>query len=312
MDVHSTTTEVCVRNGRGKIVLRRRIESTKTGMEEFILSIAGRKRVVVEESQMADWVTRVLQPHADEVIRCQPQHNRLISKSEDKCDETDSESLSELLYLDRLKPVHHPGAVYRELREAVRAYWIASQELTRAKNRLKAFFLFNGLHEIGGAIFCQRRRDGHLKRLEEKEASVKLARLLYERMDHCRQLKGKHIRVLRDSAEPVQELVGVLKTIPAIGPISAYTLVAYLEDGRRIPNKRKLWRYAGLSLRRHESRGIGTEGASYTGNRRLKHVVMSAAITVVSQTENNGLSKLWEREIRQKVDPKRARRNLAR
>jgi len=312
MDVHSTTTEVCVRNGRGKIVLRRRIESTKRGMEEFVLSIPGPKRVVVEESQMADWVTRALQPHVDEVIRCQPQHNRLISKSEDKCDETDSEALSELLYLDRLKPVHHPEAVYRELREAVRAYWIASQELTRAKNRLKAFFLFNGLHEIGGAMFCLRKRDRHLKRLEEKEASVKLARLLYERLDHCRQLKGKHIRVLRDSAEPMQELVRVLKTIPAIGPISAYTLVAYLEDGRRISNKRKLWRYAGLSLRRHESRGIGTEGASHTGNRHLKHVVMSAAITVVSRREKNALSRLWEKDIRQKVDPKRARRNLAR
>jgi transposase len=257
-------------------------------------------------------VTRVLKPHVDEVIRCQPQHNRLISKSEDKCDETDSETLSELLYLNRLKRVHHPAEEYRTLREAVRAYWIASQELTRAKNRLKAFFLFNGLHEIGGGIYRVRGRNGHLKRLEEKQASAKLARLLYERIDQCRRLKAEHIRILRDAAEPVQDLAGVLRTIPAIGPISAYTLVAYLEDGRRITNKRKLWRYAGLSLRRHESRGIGSEGASYTGNRRLKHVVMSAAITVVSRSEKNALSKFWERDIRRQVDPKRARRNLAR
>jgi transposase len=312
MDVHSTTTDVCVRNGRGKIVLRRRMDTTKGELERFIVAIAGPKRVVVEESQMADWVVRVLQPHVNEMIRCQPQHNRLISQSEDKCDETDSETLSELLYLNRLKRVHHPAEAYRNLREAVRAYWIASRELTRAKNRLKAFFLFNGLHESGRAVYGSRKRDPHLKRLQEEQASMQLARLLYERIDQCRQLKAKHIRLLREAAEPMADLVRAAKTIPAIGPIGAHTIVAYLEDGRRIRNKRKLWKYAGLSLRRHESRGTGTEGASYTGNRLLKNVVMSAAITVVSRSEKNALTELWERDIRQKVDPKRARRNLAR
>jgi transposase len=312
MDLHSTTTDACVRNGSGKIVLRRRFPTTKGELEKFVTGIAGSKRVAVEESQMADWVTRVIQPHVDEVIRCQPQFNRLISESEDKCDERDSESLSELLYLNRLKRVHHPEQWSRTLREAVRAYWIASRELTRAKNRVKAYFLFNGLHETGDTIYTVRRRSRKLKQVEELGANVALARLLYERMDHCRQLKVKHIHILREAAKPVKDLVRLLMTIPAIGPIGAYTLVAYLEDGHRIPNKRKLWRYAGLSIRRHESRGVGTEGASYMGNRMLKRVVMSAATTIVARSECNALSALWERDIRQNVDPKRARRNLAR
>jgi transposase len=294
------------------MILRRQIPTTQAELEKFILGIRGPKRVAVEESQMADWVTRVLKPHVDEVIRCQPQFNKLISESEDKCDKTDSESLSELLYLNRLKRVHHPELVYRALREAVRAYWIASRELTRAKNRVKAFFLFNGLHETGDAIYSVRNRSWNLQKLEKLEVNVELAQLLYERMDHCRQLKAKHIRILRESAKPVKDLVGLLMTIPAIGPISAYTLVGYLEDGRRIPNKRKLWRYAGLSLRRYESGGTGTQGASRSGNRVMKHVAMSAAITIVARGESNALSALWEKDIRQKVDPKRARRNLAR
>jgi len=312
MDLHSTTTDVCVRNGKGKIVLRRQIQTTQAELEEFIRGIQGAKRVVVEESQIADWVARVLKPHVEEVIRCQPRFNKLISESEDKCDKTDSEALSELLYLNRLKRVHHPELAYRTLREAVRAYWIASRELTRAKNRVKAFFLFNGLHETGEAIYSVRKRSWNLRKLEKLEGNVELAGLLYERMDHCRQLKAKHIRILRESARPVKDLVHLLMTIPAIGPISAYTLVGYLEDGRRIPNKRKLWRYAGLSLRRHESGGTGTEGASHSGNRMVKHVAMSAAITIVARGESNALSALWEKDIRQKVDPKRARRNLAR
>jgi len=126
---------------------------------------------------MADWVTRVLKPHVDEVIRCQPQFNKLISKSEDKCDTTDSESLSELLYLNRLKRVHHPELVYRTLREAVRAYWIASREVTRAKNRVKAFFLFNGLRETGDTIYCVRKRSGNLAKLEKPGGNAGLFRV---------------------------------------------------------------------------------------------------------------------------------------
>ncbi len=312
LDVHSTTTDACIRNGRGVIVLQRRIQTTRNELIDFISSIKGQKRIVVEEDQMADWVTRLLEPHADEVIRCQPQYNKLISGSEDKCDKMDAKALSELLYLNRLKPVHHPAIQYRLLREAVRAYQVASKDLTRAKNRIKGWYLFNGLHESGRSIYSVRNRSKYLKALPQEGRNTELAKLLYEHMDACRQLKAKHILIMRKAAQPFKESVKLLMTMPAIGPIRAYTLVSLLEDGWRFPNKRKLWRYAGLSLRRYESRDFGFKGASKKGNRLLKVVAMSAAISVVSQGKPNGLLALWERDIGQNVDPKRARRNLAR
>lgn len=312
MDVHSTTTDACVRNSRGVPVLQRRIRTTQKEMINFIAEIKGPKRVVVEEDQMADWVTRLLKPHVDEVIRCQPQYNKLISGSEDKCDKMDARALSELLYLDRIKPVHHPEMMYRSLREAVRAYWVSSRELTRAKNRLKGWYLFNGSHESGDSIYSERKRSKRLEAMQQQGCNTELAELLYEQMNTCRKLKAKHIQLMRKTAKPVKDLVKLLMTMPAIGPISGYTLVSLLENGWRFPNKRKLWRYAGLSLRRYESRDIGFKGASKTGNRLLKRVAMSAAITVVAQGKPNGLLALWERDIRQNVNPKRARRNLAR
>jgi transposase len=224
----------------------------------------------------------------------------------------DAKALSELLYLNRVKPVHHPEMQYRILREAVRAYWVASRDLTRAKNRLKGWYLFNGLYENGRSIYSERNHSKRLKEMRQEGLNTELAELLYEHVDACRQLKAKHIRMLRKAARPVKDLVKLVMTMPAIGPISAYTLVSLLEDGWRIPNKRKLWRYAGLSLRRYESRDFGIKGASKTGNRLLKRVTMSAAITIVAQGQSNALLALWEKDIRQNVNPKRARRNLAR
>jgi len=133
----------------------------------FFIGIPGPKRAVLEESQMADFVARIIEPLVQEVIRCQPQHNRLISESEQKYDAQDSHSLAELLYLNKLKSVHHPDWVYRRLREAVRHYWMCSREMTRNKNRLKTFFLFNGIHCTGEWVYSPRHRGGYLTQLGE-------------------------------------------------------------------------------------------------------------------------------------------------
>jgi transposase len=313
MDLHSTTTDACVRNENGEILLRRRIVTTQAELKKFLDGIPEAKRVAIEECQMADWVTRCLEPHVDEIIRSQPQFNRLISESEDKEDRKDAESLSELLYLNRIKPVHHPNLDYRNLREAVRAYWVASWELTRAKNRLKDFFLFHGVHEKGDRIYSTGQRERSIRKLKSSPGiNLRLLELLYLRMDQCRQLKAQHIRLVRQSAKPMSHLVRLLQTMPAMGPIYAYTLVAYLEDGHRIRNKRKLWRYGGLSLRRHESRDIGKKKASRFGNRLIKHVALSVAATVASHPDDNALGARWEKDIRGKVKPNLALRNLAR
>jgi len=88
--------------------------------------------------------------------------------------------------LKRLKPVYHPNLLYRTLREAVRAYWLASRELSRAKNRLKAFFLFNGMHETGNKIYSGRSRNTIFHKLKALNCNVALAQLFYEQMDLCR------------------------------------------------------------------------------------------------------------------------------
>jgi hypothetical protein len=63
MYLHSTTTDFTVRNSEGVIVKRKQVRSTREQLVNFVSSIAGRKRVMVEESQMADWAARALIPH---------------------------------------------------------------------------------------------------------------------------------------------------------------------------------------------------------------------------------------------------------
>jgi transposase len=312
-DIDSTTTHICVFSDRGRETRHTKIPTRAADLVGFMLSIPGPKQVALEESQMADFVTRIIEPHATRVIRCLPQHNRLISESEKKCDPEDARNLAELLYLNKLKAVHHAPWAYRQLREGVRAYWRASRDLTRSKNGVKAFCLFNGVHCVGDKIYSTRYRAGYVKEIEERSGNKQLLEQHFGQMDFCRTRKAAHIKILKELAQPFQENVRCLMTHPGIGFIGACTLVSYLENGWRLKNKRKLWQYCGVGIRKHESAGKGRRGASRKGNRYLKTVLMTAAAAIASRRKaDNALTRMWRAGVEGGADEDQVKRNLAR
>lgn len=313
MDVHSTTTQVSIFNDRGSEIRHTKVRTEEADLVALLLSIPGPKQVALEESQMADFVTRILTPHVSRVIRCLPQHNRLISESEKKCDREDAKVLAELLYLGKLRGVHHAPWEYRQLREGVRAYWTVSRDLARAKNRLKAFYLFNGVHCVGEEVYAKRRRAKWVQAIAQRSGNTQLLARHYEQLEFCRDLKAKHVQILKELAGPLQRDVHGLRSYPGIGFLGACTLVAYLEDGWRLKNKRKLWQYCGIGIRLHESNLKGRRGASHKGNRLVKNTLMTAVATISSRRDaDHALSRMWRAGIEAGIEPSRMKRNLAR
>ncbi len=312
LDVHRATTDIVVLNGRGQESLRRHVKTREEALVEVMKSLGGEKRVVLEECQMADWVTRVLRPHVSEIIRSQPQHNRLISQAENQDDYLDALHLAQLLYLNQLKAVHHPEELYVQMREAVRAYWRSSGEVTRSKNHVKVFLLFHGIPYEKDEPYSQRHREKFREAIRQKHANLELAECLWLKLEQARAMKARFLKLLRQVSRPVRGSARRLMTIPGIGFISACTLLAYLEQGGRFGNKRQAWQYAGLGVSRHTSAGKGTENASRSGNRYLKNVLLTAAITVSLQPQHSALGRLWQRGIEQGKDPRRVRRTVGR
>ncbi|NWG14581.1 MAG: IS110 family transposase [Acidobacteria bacterium] len=136
---------------------------------------------------------------------------------------------------------------------------------------------------------------------------------LFEEMDFCRARRAAHLKILRELVKPFGQDERCLKTFPGVGFIGACTLIACLESGWRVANKRRLWTYCGVGIRKHESHGTGHRGASRQGNRYLKTVLMTAAVAISSdRSPDNSLALMWHREVGRGVAPARARRNLAR
>jgi transposase len=312
-DIDSTTTHISVFSERGREIMHTKIATHEADLVAFMMSIAGPKRVALEESQMADFVTRAIEPYATKVIRCLPQHNRLISESEQKYDRADARSIAELLFLNKLKEVHHAPWEYRQLREGVRAYWTASRDLSRNKSQLKAFYLYNGVHCTGEKVYASHYRAAFTKQAEKRSANMQILDQLYLQLDFFRTRKAAHIKILKELLHPFKQDERHLKTYPGVGLIGACSLIAYLENGWRLKNKRKLWQYCGVGVRRHESGGKGHRKASRQGNRYLKNAVMTTAATIANRRmADNALTTMWRAGIAAGIPGDRMKRNMAR
>ena len=132
-------------------------------------------------------------------------------------------------------------------------------------------------------------------------------------MDFCRENKAEHIKILKQLCQPFQRDVHCLKSHPGIGFIGACTLAAYLENGWRLNNKRKLWQYCGIGMRIRTSNDKGRRGATRKGNRLLKNVMFTAAASIASRRNaDNALTRMWRAGIAAGIQPERMKRNVAR
>ncbi|MGA2263345.1 MAG: hypothetical protein ABSH28_18160 [Acidobacteriota bacterium] len=60
MDIDSTNTHISVFSDRGREIKRTHVATREADLVAFLLSIPGPKQVALEESQMADFVTRIM------------------------------------------------------------------------------------------------------------------------------------------------------------------------------------------------------------------------------------------------------------
>jgi transposase len=169
------------------------------------------------------------------------------------------------------------------------------------------------IHVFHQKLYATRYRAAFTRQLEKKPYNRQFLAQLYAHLDFCRSRKAAHISILRELVRPFQQDQRNLMTYPGIGFIGACTLSAYLENGWRLTNKRKLWQYCGIGVRRHESAGKGRRGASRKGNRYLKNVVLTAAATIANRSRSdNALTRMWRAGIAAGIPGNRWSRNMDR
>jgi transposase len=311
LDAHSAETEVAVLTPSGQVGERRRVATTALNLREVVAAVPRPRRVVLEESTIADWLWRNLKNLAEQVIVCDPRHNRSISSGDDKDDRRDAEALARLSQGGYVKAVHHPEAVERIIfKEQVSFYHDRVRQRVRETNRIGAMLRRFGVSARERDFMDEERRPELLRQLpadDQLRSNLELAWFGYDavatQVTECRKRLVKRCRQ--------EEVLRRWVTVPGIHWIRAATLFVYLDTPWRFRSKAALWKYLGIGLRcRQSGAGPGWLGVPRQVNRRLKATILGAALTAVSG--DNPFAQQQRRWLNNGLAPVIARRNVAR
>ncbi len=288
MDVHQAMTVVVVLDADGKEILETMVPTEAAAIIRLVQSLSAPLRVTFEETTQAAWLYEVLRSFVAEVIVCDPRRNKLLGEGS-KADKVDARKLADLLRTGLLRSVYHGHEATRKLKELVRAYETLSIDTQRTMARIKAIYRGRGIRTPGRGVYQPKQREQWLEMLTEAGIRQRAA-WLYEQLDQLRPRRRTAKQTMLTESRS-HRAVGLLKTIPQLGPIRAAFIIATVDTPHRFRTKRQFWSYVGLAVVTHMSseyemkagrvvrrrKPVATRGLNPNCNHRLKQVFIAAA-----------------------------------
>ena len=312
-DVHCATTEMAVVTGTGRRTNRGHYPTTIPALTDAVQSVRRPRNLTFEEGPMAGWLKRNLQRHVDELVVCEPRRNSLIAKDSDKDDPIDAEKLAQLYRGGYLKPVHHPDTLERAVfKEHVLSYHKSVRGRVQLANQAIAQCRQHGTIVQESHLAIGEKRDKTLMLLPKNELLHFNLKWLLHTYDAAVEREKAFGKELVRRARRIDEIRRFTE-LPGISWIRAATFYAFIDTPWRFKSKSALWKYMGIGLdRKHSGQGRAQVQVTKSGNRRLKGIIMSAAITAISMGNNPFYQQYHRWTTEGGLTHQNARRNVAR
>jgi transposase len=191
-----------------------------------------------------------------------------------KTDKRDARALCEACHLGAYRAVHRVSDASRMLRKQL----AGREALVRTRSRMislcRAVLRQEGIRVPSGAAVSFAKRVGTL------ELGAELARtvepLLQTHAHVCEQIK--HLDALIAEAVEHDERAKRLTTVPSIGPVTALSFVALVDNIERFSSSAKLCSYLGLVPREYSSGEKQQRGhITKAGNSRMRYLLVECA-----------------------------------
>jgi transposase len=283
LDVHKDSIVAAYSVGLGEVqnlgnvgVLERDITKLCTRMQ----SKGSHVSFVYEAGPTGYGLYRLLRKKGFACMVCAPSLTPRKPGDRVKTDRRDAIKLVKALRMNDLTRVHVPDVQDEAMRDLVRAWGAAKQDMRQARQRLKSFLLMHDVRYTGTANWGPK----HRRWLSEfvfatpwsQIAFEEHRRAIDERVAQCERLE----KALREAApqwywypvvEAIQALRGVQFTV-------AITLIAEIGDLSRFEHPRQLMAWLGVTPSEHSSGGSRKLGGiTKAGNSYARKVLIEAA-----------------------------------
>ena len=258
LDVHDRTSTIHILDEYGRKVKEKTIRGS---WQKAVVWLAGRKEplaVCFEATCGYGPIYDALSKFAHRVVMAHPGQLRLIFRAKRKNDRVDAQKLAKLLYLDEVPPAHVPSVEVRQWRELIEFRRRLVDRQTSCKNQIRSLLRSHGIEAPKG--LWSRKGLAWLKALAWPGLSGRVRRdVLVDELEACRKKVRTVTRVL-DGIGRRHAGVTLLRTVPGIGPRTAETLMAYIDDPNRFDRASQVGAYFGLVPCQDASAGMNRLG----------------------------------------------------
>jgi transposase len=261
-------------------------------------------RVVIEVGAAAGWVKDLCEAMALPIQIANPNHEAWRWKSvKRKTDKDDALKLAQLSAMNQLPTVTLPSTGVRQWRSLIAYRWTLVSRRTAIKNHIRSILDRQGLTLPAGksgwtdaaraALALDARPLGEAadEELWRGELHMEL-----QAMDQVEELITP-VEAKLEALAKADARVGLLESIPGVGPRLAEVVVATLDDPRRFKNAKQVGAYAGLAPRQLESGTMSRQGRiSGRGNKLLRALLVE--VSWLMRRYNPRLSGIFDRVCR--------------
>ena len=230
IDLHTRRSQIRIVDAEGRIVLERKIETTREDLAR-VFGPRARLRILIESSTESEWVAQQLEGLGHEVIVADPNDAAMYgSRSRKiKTDRRDGAALAEANRTGVYRRAHRASAASQTLRQTLRVRSHLVQLRSRTISLLRAQLRREGVRLPSGSA------EGLVTRLDRLAVPAALTAVIAPLRELLTQvnasLAAREQEVeARAAMDPTTQR---LMTAPGVGPIVALTFQAVLDDPAR-------------------------------------------------------------------------------
>jgi transposase len=295
LDLHKRESQLCIIGSQGEIT-EKRIVTTRERLAAVLLGRA-RCRILLEASTESEWVARHLESLGHEVIVADPGFAPMYAtrSKKVKTDKRDARTLAEACMLGAYRATHRVSAEQRHVRSEL----LVRDSLVRTRTRYVA--LIKAAVRREGLRLSQ----GEPEHTASKVEAIELREDVLKELAPILDLLSPLNREICSADERLEELgrrdpvVRHLMTAPGVGPVTALSFVAALDQVTRFSSAHQVESYLGLVPSEYSSGERQHRGRiTKRGNARMRSLLVEAGWRILrSRKSECAALKSWALQI---------------
>jgi transposase len=313
IDLGNKRSAICIMDKKRQIVVEATILTDSSSLKEFLQKYRGLS-CLVEASPLTEWICSEVEKlgHKISIICSRKAKVALASQGKKKTDRRDARALAELCRCGWFEAVHRKSKEAREIRSFVTARKQLVECSTALSSSIRGILRAHGVKLVASTDepkFADkvRKATGELPPLARQG--------VLELLTAFEQLHQQQRRLYRELNRHSKnnEVTTRLQSIPGVGPATAATFVATIDDPNRFRDAEKVSAYLGLTPSVYQSGETEYRGRiTKTGDKLLRWLLVEAAHVLLSRSGTPCDLRTWGLKLQETKGVGKARVAVAR